>query len=474
MNREIEENDAVNLDHGRALISLWSELFRSFRESEGRSEHVISCGEQVRSLLGQVCSARGGADFAIRGGTIYFDGAVLPECGPRATAYRTFARLMRISRVRAFHIGSQVELGELLGFAERLLRAAEGRGSREEIVAGLKPGGESAIEVVIGSPRDESAIPETGNASQKQAYFSAIGVVKSVFHEVRTKNRINAKRLKRTVQELIDSVHHDPLYALRLTCIKGYDEYTFNHSVNVALLAISLGRAVGLSRSRLYCVGQAALMHDLGKFSVPRHVLNKLNPLSPEERRLLHDHPVEGLFSIASRLGVNSDTIDIAMAAYEHHLNVDGTGYPAQATSRPPGFLSRLIAISDRYDAMTSARIYRAHPIPPQRALALMYHAQGSQIDRTLLGYFMNMLGPYPPGGAVRLSDSSIAVVMEAAADSEHGKFPKVCIAIDEHGERVSGEVRDLSATAKDPDGVHIVEVLETAEYQIDPAQHLT
>jgi HD-GYP domain-containing protein (c-di-GMP phosphodiesterase class II) len=327
--------------------------------------------------------------------------------------------------------------------------------------------GATQVEVILAGEETEDPADATPQELQRRIYLRSIGVLKGVFHEMRRKDRFSTRRVKRVVQEMIEKLELDPGYMLNLTSVKNYDEYTFNHSVNVGVLAIALGRSVGLSRRQLYVVGQAGMLHDIGKLCVPNEILNKPGALAPEERQRMQSHPVEGFLSIASKQGVSADTIAVTLAAYEHHLNPDGSGYPPPAAARSVGLLSRLVAIVDRYDAMTSARVYRSQPIPPPRALAMMYQAHAGAVDRTLLAYFMNMLGTYPIGTTVRLSDSSVGVVVSAADDPELWHLPSVRIVVDADGVQVDGDVVDLGADAKGSDSLRVVETLNAADYGI-------
>ena len=216
----------------------------------------------------------------------------------------------------------------------------------------------------------------------------SIDAVRSISHELRSVDRISARRVKRVVQGMIDSMDGDPSILLNLATLKNYDEYTFNHSVNVSVQTIALGRHVGLTRQQLYTVGQAGMFHDLGKLCIPKDILTKPGRLTPEERRTMEGHTVEGFISVARKLGVSAETIDIALTAFEHDVNVDDTGYPRPAASRTKGLFSRIVSIVDRYDAMTTDRPYRA-AVSPQKALAILFHVQRQDHDYNLLKYFM-------------------------------------------------------------------------------------
>jgi HD-GYP domain-containing protein (c-di-GMP phosphodiesterase class II) len=307
----------------------------------------------------------------------------------------------------------------------------------------------------------------------QRIYLRTIGVVKGVFHELDTRNRISARRVKRAVQQMIESLDSNPDYLLNLSTLKNYDEYTFNHSVNVSVLAIALGRHMGLSRRDLYTIGQAGMLHDLGKLCVPKAILNKPGRLLPEEREIVGQHPIDGFVSIASQLGTSANTLDVALAAYEHHLNDDGTGYPSGADAYRKGFFSRIISIVDRYDAMTSARVYRGEPFSPPKALAILHHSHAAHHDPLMLRFFLNLMGYYPLGTAVLLTDRSVAVVVRAARDPELRHLPVVRLILDEDGTPASDITIDLAATAKDSEPLGVMRVISAGDYGIEPMDYI-
>jgi len=271
---------------------------------------------------------------------------------------------------------------------------------------------------------------------------------------------------------VIDSLESAPDSLMQMTSLKNFDEYTFNHSVNVSVLAIALGRHIGLTRQQLYIVGQAGMLHDLGKLSIPKDILNKKGCLTPNERQLMESHAVDGFVSLAKNLGASADTIDIALTAFEHHLNEDGTGYPQVATARPKGLLSRLITIVDRYDAMTSNRIYRP-AMSPQKSLSIMFNLRGSHYDQTLLKYFMNLLGYYPLGTIVRLSDGSIGIVLGGPSQLDRRHLPTVTVILNREGQPADRRTIDLSDIAKDEHSLHVAHTVDPKEYGIEAMDYI-
>src|SRR5205823_8526715 len=142
---------------------------------------------------------------------------------------------------------------------------------------------------------------------------------------------------------------------LGLTTLRAHDEYTQNHSVNVALLSMALGNRAGYSKMELADLGLAALFHDVGKCAIPLVVLNKPGNFSPGEWDVMRTHPSEGVLSLVSLRGLTGVPRRMAAAAFEHHLAFDGSGYPKLPGGWRQTLSSRVVAIADCYDAMTSA-----------------------------------------------------------------------------------------------------------------------
>ncbi len=466
------ERDAQRLALARELIARWAGVFRGLRLYDWRHPGVAAAAERVRGTLSELCEGAS-VQLAVRSDCLFLDGVRVREGGSAASSYQNVVRILTGAGVESVTADPEAECREFQLVAHLLLRLSDGEVQAEDAQRELKVQGVTGIDLGLGSAAAEPQT-EVGTAElQKRVYLNAIGALKGVFHEARARDRVNARRVKRVVQQMVDSLESDSGYLLSLASVKNYDEYTFNHSVNVGVLSIALGRAVGLSRRQLYVLGQAGMLHDLGKLCVPREILVKRGRLTPEERTCVSAHPSEGFFMIAKNQGVSAETIATALGAYEHHRNLDGSGYPACAGERPIGLLSRIVAIVDRYDAMTSARVYRAAPIPPSKALSILLNSQRSQVDQTVLRYFLNMLGSYPLGTVVRLSDGSIAIVVGAGPTGALSHFPVVKLVLDERGQPASGDTLDLSAAAKDPEPLRVLETLNAADYGIEALDYI-
>jgi HD-GYP domain-containing protein (c-di-GMP phosphodiesterase class II) len=466
-----EQLERETLRLGRDLVARWTGLFKALGLYDWRHSAVRAAAERTLAVVRELGDG-GPVYLAIRQDVIYLDGAQLKEGGASATAFQRLVAVLRAARIKSFTTDPSADPVDLQVFGHLLLGVRERGVTPEELLRELKVHGANSIEVTIDAGDEEEVALLEGRDLQKRVYTHSIGVLKGVFHETRERDRMNSRRVKRVVQQMMESMDQDSGYALSLTSVKNYDEYTFNHSVNVGVLAIALGRAIGLPRKELYIVGQAGMLHDLGKLCVPKEILNKPGSLTPEERTVIQRHPVEGFLSIASNQGVSDETIGVALGSYEHHLNVDGSGYPQRSVVRPVSLLSRIVAIVDRYDAMTSVRVYHGGMTPP-KALSLLHHYWNDQVDQTLVRYFMNMLGTLPLGTVVRLSDASVAIVVAEGSIEEIGHFPTVRMIFDAQGHPASEETIDLSLRAKEPEALQVIETLRPDDFGIEVMDYL-
>jgi HD-GYP domain-containing protein (c-di-GMP phosphodiesterase class II) len=215
------------------------------------------------------------------------------------------------------------------------------------------------------------------------------------------------------VRSVVDNVLQNKGAMLELSGLKDYDEYTFFHSVNVTILSIALGSLVSSNRRFLNSLGVGALMHDVGKMTVELEVLNKPGSLSAEEWELMRMHPVYGAEVAASMRGLDRASIVVIL---EHHMRYDLDGYPERQPRRPQHLTSRIVAIADAYDAMTSRRSYAvAHR--QDEAVEVLAKNVGTAFDPVLVRMFTQMLGMYPPRSLVRLTTGEIGVVVKPNVD---------------------------------------------------------
>lgn len=327
------------------------------------------------------------------------------------------------------------------------------------------------IEKLESSPTADKTIEHSKMA--KKTYFTALSTFKGVMNNVKAGQMVEMRKAKRSVQAIVDAILKDESTLLGLTTIKNYDDYTYNHCVNVSILAIALGQRLGYDKRELSILGFSALFHDIGKIDVPIELLNKPSDFNDQEWEIMRKHPVTGAKTLIKLKGLDEVAMKSIIASFEHHINYDLTGYPPLVNKKRLHIYSRIIAIVDRYDAMTSSRVYSRTPYPPDKALSLMLEKSGTYYDPLLLKVFITMIGVYPIGTLLMLDTKELALVFEANPNPEKTDRPKVMLISDEKGNRISTAVVDL-AEEKEGGGYKrsIACTLDPNKYNINMAEY--
>ncbi len=210
--------------------------------------------------------------------------------------------------------------------------------------------------------------------------------ITSIWNRVVGSGKVPAQALGELAGSIaaVATTHTDAMLAL--SKIKSNDEYTYVHTVNVALMSSALAQACGLAATDVHDLTIAAIMHDIGKTRIPEAILNKPGKLDDAELLIMRSHPVEG----ARLLLEMPELPDIAaIVAYEHHIVLDGSGYPRVGTGYRTHLASRIVQIADIFDALRTHRPYRA-ALPLAEVQAIMARDVGRRIDADLLRVFFD------------------------------------------------------------------------------------
>jgi HD-GYP domain-containing protein (c-di-GMP phosphodiesterase class II) len=295
-------------------------------------------------------------------------------------------------------------------------------------------------------------------------YQETSNLVRSFMRDVSQGEPIAVEIAKNAVAQCVDSILQAPDALLWMTQLKNRDLYTSQHSMNVCILAIALGRQINLPVTELNNVGLCGMMHDMGKILVPLEVLNKPGKLEPDELKIMQSHPELGWKLLLSNSGMYAGAIDVA---YSHHERLDGTGYPRKLTAEQITPYSRIVAIVDVYDAMTSDRVYqkgRTH----LDATNILTKLCGTKLDSELTYKFIECLGIYPPGSIVEMSNGEIAIIVEA--NQKKRLKPKIILLLDEDKKTRPERLVDLSKMDLDASGqdYRITKIVKADDYGID------
>lgn len=244
------------------------------------------------------------------------------------------------------------------------------------------------------------------------------------------------------VSGFIDSVFRNESAAAAISKLKSFDLYTYTHCINVSILAVILGKKLGYSRKELEMIGMAGMFHDVGKALIPETILNKPGKLNEKEMNVMRTHSLRGYEILKTQEDIPEE---ILRGALEHHEKYDGSGYPRGLKGEDISDISRLLAVVDVYDALTSKRVYK-DPLPPSKVLGMMYNWRVTDFYPNIVEEFIKSLGVYPVGSFVQLSSGHHGVVV----DQETGDplRPRVKVVYDAAMRQVP--VREVNLTEND------------------------
>ena len=309
----------------------------------------------------------------------------------------------------------------------------------------------------------------------KEVYFKSINLVREVVDGIRHQKVLNVRKAKHLMQNAVNSIIQDESALLGLANIKNYDEYTFNHSVNVAIYSIGLGQRIGIPKKQLAHLGMAGLFHDIGKTRIPQEILNKTERLTPQEWAMIRAHPVVGAEVVIMMKEWGELATRMVVASFEHHLKYDLTGYPKLARKKNVTLFGRIVTLADYYDALVRPRVYRRFPFISEKILGFMLERSGKDFDPALVKVLINMIGVFPLGTLVLLNTNEMGIVVQNQEDPDLIDRPKVCLLHYSDGEYRKGKVVDLREIDEMNQTFQrsIIRTLDPNEYNIHVAEFL-
>jgi len=358
----------------------------------------------------------------------------------------------------------EVTPDELKAFVEKFgrIERTAGKEKTEDAAAQLESANIKVGRVMM----QERAPDETTDASTlRKMYAEAVSVASTVWENAKTEARPDPTQAQNMVDGLAHAVLQNRSALLALTALKDYDNYTFTHMVNVSILTMGQARGLGIDGPLLREFGLAALMHDIGKVKTPSEILNKPGKLTDEEFAIMKRHTVDG----AEILRGTPDIPPLApVVAFEHHLRIDGTGYPEKVSRPSLNLATMLCGIADVYDAMRSQRKYQ-QAFPSDRILTVLQKNDGSQFDPHLVRRFVQLLGIYPVGNLVKLNTDEIAIVLQAHAPDPYRPKVRVLFAADGNRLEIPRDVNLWETEADTKRASSVIAPLNPADYGVDP-----
>ncbi len=466
--------DALSLD--RSLVQTLAVGLRTAELYQPDNAVVTAVVARLKELLHQRIN-QGPVELGVRNRCMFANGR---RVRLSAADYPRFAYLLRVFedwRIQGFTFWGALSAKQLATFL--WIVANEREGSTETLVDRLERAQLIDVEVIAAAEdgtqvrqRDKGSTATgpyiagglpgvsagrsgwANDDSPETAYFKAVTVAQHANENLRRGDRLGARRVRRVTQAIVDHVIREPTSLLALSTIKDYDMYLISHSTNVAILSAMLGLRLGLAKSELGELTLAAFLHDIGKTALPDELVTKPGALTDDEWLDMRRHPQLGALAILEQQHLTPSMMRALRVAYEHHVNYDLGGYPHLPGLTRTSLFSRIIMVADRYDAMTTSRPYRRHNFTPFEAIGYLAARAGTAVDPVVLRYFVEMMGIYPVGTLLRLTNGEVGVVQAPPGEGSASNRPVI---------RLLSDNTEIDLNAVDDTGVFIYDILEVA-----------
>jgi putative nucleotidyltransferase with HDIG domain len=359
--------------------------------------------------------------------------------------------------VDSLHIREGIEIEELRAVAEFLWQP---RVSDEPLEAQLARRNVRHLSlgklVVLDTRWRAQQWPDAPTGPLDPSYAESLLRAQETFENTAAGKRLDPIRLRDLVQLLIYKVARSQAALSQILAVKQYENLTYCHSVNVAMLSLLLGRQLHLGDDSMSALVEAALLHDIGKTRIPLDIVRKPGALTKRERKLIEAHTTFGAEILVQTEGLGELTPIVAL---EHHRSVKGSGYPDLGNA-VPHIMSQIVSVADIYEAITGARSYQ-DPTMPERACLVLARLAGEKLNTVFVKAFVNAITFFPLGSVVRTNRDEIGVVIHTNVDDPlHPVLALADQALEHPRGRIDTGTRDASGSYER----HIVETLRPPE----------
>ena len=479
MLRPPEMMDSGFLKLGSDLVTKLHVLMRISRTYDPKNMILRQSVQESLRVINALIHQEGHFSLKVLKDDLFLNGQRLRYSVEGFTSFKYFLTQWKKRLIGEVIFREVLEEKSLRDFVSAFLELEEGCEENASLfTAELAKRGVTSIDVhppeIIGE-EEEALILRRGDQREvaKKIFFETIGTVKEMMTQIKGHLHADGRKLKRLVQKTIHLITEDDSILLGLTTIKNYDGYLFNHSVNVMIYCLAMGRRLGFIKEDLTDLGMTALLHDIGMSRIPKEILDKPATLSDGERGLTERHPVMGAEIVLNLKELGEMNPKMVVGIFDHHLRNDLSGYPKLYRKKKVSLFGRMIQIADSYDAMTTPKAYKRVPYTPEEALSMMLRKRIYHFDPILLKVFIGIVGVYPIGSLVVLDTGDMGIVQKSNPDPAAMDRPQVIlISKNGHGDERK-EIVDLTET--DGEGRFrrtVVKALDPNQYDISVTKY--
>jgi HD-GYP domain-containing protein (c-di-GMP phosphodiesterase class II) len=415
------------LADARQFLLNFGSLVRQLMVHDASNNAVVQVLRATFESLAALRAHSGSLVVVFTEGHTFANGVWVRSTGRAWEASVFLTETLEKLRGRGFIIEPECGINELLKFTQLIRAWAKANQRREELDEEI---GIPGVRLILLRENDEEG-------SRAQLRDAAIEVFQEGLHavgreQVATLDVYMRRRQRSLVLRLVQMAEENPEDLLLLTTLRDPTLPPATHALSVCILSIALGRLLDLRRRDLVRLGVVALNHNVGEALVPEEYFTIERELTHEEREVVEAHPLLGMRHLLEHYGFDLQIVERAIASAEHHLRVDGTGYPVIGHEGPHVF-SRIIAVADVFNALANMRPYRP-AYPPDQAMKLVRRQAVSLLDPLLVRTLVRLVGRYPPGSLVELDTGEYGLVLGPGRGADPLHRPRVLLLTDTDG----------------------------------------
>ena len=463
---------------GRTLVHLLYLALHELATSRSGTARLKSVLSRIETLTRSVTERHGDLQMHAVRRLLYLNKIGIPRNLENYVSFDYLLGMLKRTGIGALRAAGRVGAKEWYTFLHQLQHFA-GPGHDPSRILGLQRAlskrnvrGLVVEEPLLGAVDFEGEVERRRAA--KRTYEQSIAVSKELFNSIRMGRGANVKQIKSAVQGIVDQVLNNETSLGGLSALKDYDDYSFAHSVNVCIFCVAIGRRLGLSKSQMYDLGLAALVHDIGMSRIPVAIISQGTALDLEARAEMEAHTWLGALSIFGLRDFGEVPFRSMVVAYEHHMKLDQTGYPKPIWRRKLSMFSKIIAVAAAFDAATNTRAYDRGR-PADEVLRELWESPELGYDPVIVKALINLLGIYPIGTVVILDSYELALVHAANSDTTQIHRPVVRMLCGEDGTWLNpAPLADLTDRNEDGEFARsIIKVTKAEKYGIKVSDYL-
>lgn len=453
---------------GRQLVTQLTMVLRTSRIHDPTNNALLIATENLKDTINTLWAALNGIRLQFVEELVYLNDARLRMDPSLLTHVEHLRKDFAARGLGGLAFQRPVDTATLRDFLVLLAKPPQGENDFDELKRSLSEMKELALELL-----EQRTFADQGTADEirvdkktfaLQTYAKSVVAAKEAMKLVQSgedpmKGRVSVTRV---VQDLIDIATERVNFLLKLGAIKKSDEYPFNHAANTCVLSLVIGKALRIDRLELVDLGTAAFFADMGFSLLPADILDKPEEMTEETREAVRDAMMRTVRMLIGDGKINASVMRRTIVAYEHHLPYmdPKTGHPMETH-----LFSRIVAVADAYDALTTRRPWR-DGYPPDEALRILGEEAGQRFDPMIVKILVNLMGLYPLGSTVRLDSGELAVVYHNSNDPRLFEKPYVRVVRDASNQPIKKTVIRNLAEHQGPGGtiLGVVSASETGD----------